>query len=384
MRILTTLYYYRPHYSGLTVYTERLARALAAKGHQVTILTSRYDRALAARERLDGVEVVRLPVALWLSKGVIMPSAPFWSLRLAWQHDVVHVHVPQLDAAPMALAARLMGKPVVMTYHCNLQLPPSPLNWVANRVSHLADRVTAAAAHVVIANTRDYADSSPLLRRHLAKLVVVPPPVEMPPVERSVVAALRERLGLRPGELLIGMAARFASEKGVEVLAQAMPMVLRKKRQARVVYVGQYLDVPGEAHYARKLQPVLDRLGKHWTFAGVLTSREMAAFYSLCDVTVLPSLNSTESFGMVQVESMTCGTPVVASDLPGVREPLAVTGMGMCVPAGDPRALARAILAVLERPRRFRRDPQQIAEWFSSERAADQYEQIFLDLLSTG
>jgi glycosyltransferase involved in cell wall biosynthesis len=384
MRILTTLYYYRPHFSGLTVYTERLARALAGRGHQITVLTSRYDRSLPAFEQLDGIQVRRLPVAFRLSKGVVMPSAPWWGARLARQHDVVHVHVPQLDAAVLAVLARGMGKPVVMTYHCDLRLPSTPVHWMANLASRLADRVTAAAANVVVANTLDYADHAPLLRRRRSKMMVIPPPVEMPRVDLRRVAALRRRFDVRPGERVVGMAARLAAEKGAEVLARAMPLVLRQIPEARVLYVGQHLEVLGEEAYARRLVPLLQDLGSRWTFLGMLTAEEMAAFFRLCEVTVLPSLNSTESFGMVQVESMVCGTPVVASDLPGVREPTQVTGMGLRVPPGDPAALADAIVRVLSRPTDFRSDTAQIAEWFSPERAALQYEEVFAALLGDG
>ena len=69
MRILTVLTYYRPHYSGLTIYAERLGRALAQRGHHVTVLTSRYDTHLPEREALDGVEIVRLKVGMHVSKG---------------------------------------------------------------------------------------------------------------------------------------------------------------------------------------------------------------------------------------------------------------------------------------------------------------------------
>ncbi len=347
MRILTTLYYYRPHYSGLTVYTERLARALARRGHEVTILTSRYDPSLPQNERQDGVEIRRLPIALRLSKGVIMPSAAYWGPYLARRHDLIHVHVPQLDAAPLAVWSRITGKPVVMTYHSNLRLPSSPVNWLASIASHLADRLTAMAADVVVANAGDFAASTPVLRANLRKLIVVPPPVEMPPVDASVVRHLRRRLNVQRGERLIGMAARLASEKGAEILVQAMPAILARLPKARVVYVGQYLDVMGEEPYARRLAPLIDGLGDRWTFLGVLSAEELGAFYAACDVTVLPSLNRTESYGMVQVESMACGTPVVASDLPGVRQPTRTTGMGRTVPPGDSGALAEALLEVL-------------------------------------
>ena len=123
MRILIALTYYRPHYSGLTLYAEREARALAARGHQVTILTSRFDDQLPAREITDGVEIVRPKVRLRVSKGVIMPSLPVIAWSLIRKADVVHLHVPQLDAALIAIMARLAGKPVVLTYHCDLLLP---------------------------------------------------------------------------------------------------------------------------------------------------------------------------------------------------------------------------------------------------------------------
>jgi len=79
MHILIGLTYYRPHYSGLTIYTERLARSLVKLGHQVTVLTSRYLPDLPAQEVQHGVQIIRPDVKLHLSKGVIMPSLPKWA-----------------------------------------------------------------------------------------------------------------------------------------------------------------------------------------------------------------------------------------------------------------------------------------------------------------
>ena len=69
MKILTVLTYYRPHTSGLTIYVERLARTLAAQGHQVTVLTSQYEPDLPREEVVDGVRILRAPVMLRISKG---------------------------------------------------------------------------------------------------------------------------------------------------------------------------------------------------------------------------------------------------------------------------------------------------------------------------
>ena len=381
MRILTALTYYRPHFSGLTIYAERLARALVARGHQVTVLTARYDPALPAQEVQDGVEVRRLGVLMRVSKGVLMPSMPFWAWKVARQADLVHLHLPQLDAAPIAMIARLLGKPVVLTYHCDLRLPDGLVHRTANQVSHLANALSARLAQRIVVNSLDYAENSAFLHPYLSKLHAIAPPVELPAITSDELAAFQRKINLQPGQRLIGMAARLATEKGVETLVQAVPMLLQHYPSLRVLYQGQYQNVLGEEAYARKLAPLIQALGGHWTFLGNLSPAEMSAFFRACEVTVLPSLNSTESWGIVQVESMSCSTPVIASDLPGVRMPVKLTGMGRIVPPADAGALADAIREVLEKPQAYRGDAQAIARQFSPENVAAQYEDLFQQVL---
>ncbi len=381
MKVLNSLYYYRPHYSGLTVYTERLARELAERGHTVSVLTSRYDPALPSLEMLEGVNVRRIDVALRVSKGPIMPGLLPAGWRMIKDHDLLHLHVPQLDAAPLALLARRIGKPVVVTYHCDLSLPPTPLNSIANILSRAANRITIAAADRVVVNTLDYAKGSHLLSRRLDKVIPIPPPIEIPPIESGRVEQLRKRLGISGPGPVIGMVARLASEKGAEILARALPLILESYPAARVLYVGQYENVLGEQNYGKRIQGLLRPLQDHWTFLGILHSSDLAAFFNLCDVTILPSLNSTESFGMVQVESMFCGTPVVASDLPGVREATRTTGMGELFPAGDHNALASKVLQIIKSPETYLRDQTMIRERYGTPVITDQYEQLFQSLL---
>src|SRR5574342_317950 len=128
MRILIALTYYRPHVSGLTVYAERLARGLARRGHAVTILTSRFDVRLPPRERLDGVEIVRVPIRLKVSKGVVMPAFPAYAAEAVSRCDVINIHMPQFEAALLAFLGRWYRKGVVVTYHCDLRLPGGPFN----------------------------------------------------------------------------------------------------------------------------------------------------------------------------------------------------------------------------------------------------------------
>lgn len=383
MRILTTLTYYRPHYSGLTIYAERLARALVGHGHQVTILTSRYDRSLPAREIRDGVQVIRPHVLARVSKGVLMPSMFFWAWVNIRHADVVHLHLPQLDAAYITMICRLLHKPVVVTYHCDLLLPKGFIHSIANQVSHLANHITLGLADQVVVNTLSYAEESGFLRRYLPKTRAIPTPVELASLTPTDTEAIQHKARLETGQHIIGMVARLAAEKGVEYLVEAMPEILKTHPTARVLHVGQYQDVLGEEGYAKKLMPLIFALENHWTFLGILPPSELTAFYQQCEVTVLPSTNSTESFGIVQVESMACGIPVVASDLPGVREPVKLTGMGQLVAPANTHALAQAIIEILNHPKNYQGDVDAVKKQFSSQHIAEEYERLFDEVINT-
>lgn len=383
MRVLIVLTYYRPHTSGLTIYAERLAKGLARQGHEVTILTSHYSRHLPRRETIDGVNIVRAPVLFRISKGVIMPTFGFLAWKLVTQADVISLHLPQFDAAGVALRGRLLKKPTVLTYHCDLQLPPSAFNRFVNRVVDFMNNLAGKFSHKVVAYTQDFADHSPLLRRFNDKLHVIPPPVELPPMTPSGIAAFAKMHNPQRAHPVIGMAARMAAEKGVEVLLNAFPRILERYPNARILFAGQYRDVLAEEAYARKLTPAIRRYEDmdKWKFLDVLDPIQMAAFYPNLDLLVVPSLNSTESFGLVQVEAMLCGVPCVASDLPGVRQPIQQTGMGEIAPIGDAAGLAEAMLKVLDHRDAYIRPREEIAERFSTERTVQGYIALFEELL---
>ena len=382
MKILIALTYYRPHTSGLTIYVERLARALADRGHRVTVLTSQYDRSLSREEHLDGVSVVRVPVAFRVSKGVIMPTFGLVATRLVREHEVVSLHLPQFDASGLALRGRLMKKPVTLTYHCDLTLPPGLFNRFVNRVVFWSNTLAARWSDAIVSYTQDYATHSPFLSRYLSKVRVIPPPVHMPAPSRTEIDAFRAKWN-PDGQHVIGMAARLATEKGVEYLLEALPRIHAEFPGARVLYAGQHEHVLGEEAYYRRLEPLFEREHDRWTFLGVLDPYQMSLFFSNLDVLVVPSLNSTESFGLVQIEGMLCGTPSIASDLPGVRQPVRMTGMGEVVPVRDSAALAEAILRVLRDRERYVRPRSDIEAMFSTERTAERYERLFEELLKT-
>jgi len=111
-------------------------------------------------------------------------------------------------------------------------------------------------------------------------------------------------------------------------------------------------------------------------FLGLLTDMQaMADFYAACDVLVLPS--GTECFGLVQVEAMLCGTPVVMTNIPGARIVVQATGMGKIVPSGSARLIGEAVLDVLNHREAYQRPRQEIEQVFSFEDTVERYERCF-------
>jgi len=383
MKILTVLTYYRPHTSGLTIYAERLARAFVKRGHQVTVMTTQYDPSLLPEETIDGVKIIRVPVAARISKGVIAPTFGLVATKLVAQHDVVQMHLPQFDAPGVALRARLLGKSAVLTYHCDLLLPPGFFNRFVNGVVDFQNNMAGMLSNHIVTYTQDYADHSPYLSRYASKLTPILPPVELPDPLPGALQAFADEHKVKERRPVIGMVTRFASEKGIEILLGALPAILEKYTKAQVLYAGQHQNVMGEQAYFDRLGPEIREyeVSGHWTFLGNLSPIQLSALYPNLDVLTVPSLNSTEAFGLVQIEAMMNGVPCVPSALPGVRQPVSMHGMGRVAKIGDSADLAEAILEVLNEPDKFRGDIESIKKSYNPDSIAAEYEKLFKRLM---
>jgi glycosyltransferase involved in cell wall biosynthesis len=329
------------------------------------------------------VKIVRTPVAARISKGVLMPDFGPMAWKLSRQADVLHLHLPQFDAPGLAMRGRLLRKPVVLTYHCDLHLPEGMFNGFVDRVVHFQNTMAGRMANAIVTYTRDYGVHSPYLSQYVdQKLVIIPPPVDLEPANADDDAAfrLKHNLGARP---IIGISARLASEKGVEVLLKALPRVLQVCPDALVLHAGPYRKIIGEEAYAERLAPVFEQFKDQYKLLGTLSGRELTAFYRSLDVLCICSLNSTESFGLVQIEAMRNGVPVVACNLPGVRQPVVMTGMGEVTEVGDAGALAEAIIRVLEDHDRYAKDAGLIGDCFLPAQTATDYARLF-DSLANG
>ncbi len=380
MKILEVLTYYRPHISGLTIYVERLSKALARQGHEVVVFTSQYENNLKLQEIRDGVQIVRVPVAFRVSKGVIMPKFGPWAWKMVNQADIVHLHLPQFDAPGVAFRGRLYRKPVVLTYHSDLQLPEGSFNRFVDVVVRSMNRIAGNLADAVVTYTFDFGSNSPYLKRYLGrKLHVIPPPVELKAASGEDVKLFRLKHNIeeRP---TIGISARMAAEKGIEVLLQALPEVLEEFPDALILHASP--QAIGEEKYATQLAPTLEKYKENYLQLGPLEGSELTAFYRNLSCLVMCSLNNTETFGLVQIEAMLNGVPVVASNLPGVRQPVQMTGMGEITEVGDHIQLAQAIKNILCNRDHYERASKVIANSFNPDQTASEYLNLFEDLLA--
>lgn len=373
LRLLVGLQYYLPHRTGYTLHVQRVARALAARGHSVTVLTAQHLPGLAPRETIEGVDVVRLPAPLRISRGAVMPGYPWHAWRLAAQADAIWISTPLLETSLWAMVAMLRRRRLIVTHHGDLHLPAGALNRFIEGFTFANYRIAARAADAIVGYSDDYARFSPYLRPYAGKVVVNYPPLEIPQPDAQGTARLRSWLAPQDGPV-IGFAGRFVQEKRPDVLLEAVLLLRQRFPGLRVAFAGQHQI--GYEDTWQRCGELLRQVGDTAVFLGLIEDAQaLADFYAACDVLALPS--ESECFALVQVEAMLCGTPVVTSDIPGARVPVQQTGMGRLFECGNAQALADGIAAVLAEPTRYRRSRGQIEAVFDLQRTVDRYEALF-------
>lgn len=367
-KLLVVLYYYYPYVSGVTVYAQWIAEGLAKKRYDVTVLTSQHEKGLPKEEVVNGVRIVRRPVLLRLGKGVIMPT--FWldMIRYARESDYVNIHLPMAESGVAALF--MPKKKIITIYHCDLYLGPGLLDRLITAVSFASMRLQLRRSRLIVTNTRDYFEHSKM-KRYLSKVMPVYPPVPKPnPTDDS--QKLFATLGVAADEVKIGFVGRIVYEKGLQYLLEAIPYLQKEIPRFKIVLLGDYTKVAGGS-IKDQLDKYLYRYPDHILFTGYLDDADRDRFYAGLDVFVLPSIDPLESFGIVQVEAMLGGAPVVASDLPGVREVVSKTGYGRISKLKDPEDIANQIIEVVKNPNKYKPEPSKIAEYFDPEESIEAY-----------
>jgi len=333
--LVIALTYYPPYVSGLTNMARDIAEGLAARGRRVTVVTSRYDRSLPREEMLGGVRVVRAPVIARLGRGVISPAFVATAVREMAGARVGSLHLPLLEAAPIAAGARC---PLVVPYHCDVTLPPGLVNKAQQLVVDASNRRAMRSAYAVSVTSEDYGRHSRMWPAIEPSMVVIPPPVRELPTGR---ASYRETEGPH-----IGFLGRIVREKGLEYLVRGFRAL--PDPEARLLIGGDYCSVAGGSVVDRVRAAIGD--DPRIRLLGFIPQEKLGEFYASLDIFTLPSVNAFEAWGIVQGHAMLAGVPVLASDIPGVRQPVAQTGFGTLVPPADERSITAALRAMTDSP----------------------------------
>jgi glycosyltransferase involved in cell wall biosynthesis len=316
------------------------AHELARRDHEVHVFTAAVA-GTSHEEILAGVNVHRLRPLVRVGNAPVLPGlAP--ALR---GFDVIHLHYPFFGGELTALAARLRRTPLVITYHQDVFLSGA-MGLVEQALRRTIGWMALRSAARLLFTSLDYGRASyirPLLRGHERRIDELPNGVDLDSFTPGVAAPeLRARHCLAPGErvaLLVAGLDRAHYFKGVGAFLAALAQL---PAHVRGVIVGDGDLRPAYAAAAQELG-----LGERVAFAGRVSDRELPDYYRLADVAVLPSVTMGEAFGLVLVEALACATPVVASDLPGVRTVVDPGVDGLLVPPGDSDALAAALTRVL-------------------------------------
>jgi glycosyltransferase involved in cell wall biosynthesis len=372
MKLLFSLTYYTPYVSGLTLYVKRLAEKLNQKGYQSSVISFQHKENLKEQEIIKGVNVIRVKPQMKLSKGFISVDWIVKSFYEVRKTDVVLICLPQFEGFITALWCRFFRKKVVCIYLCDVVLSKGIINYLINRILDVGNILSLSMSDKIVTYANDYAANSTILSKFIYKTVYILPPIIKPEINKEKLKKFNQRMN---GIFFkIGFIGRLATDKGLEYLIGAISHLkeLFGKSKFKIILAGPR-DSVGEEYYRKKIEKLINEYKEYILEIGKLEDDELGAFYKSINVLVLPSVNSTEAFGMVQVEAMLLGVPVIVSDLPGVRVPILLTKMGYLVPIKNSKLLAKTIYRLFHAKKSYLTNASEAGRIFSIENTIDQF-----------
>ncbi|MDA4129585.1 MAG: glycosyltransferase family 4 protein [Thaumarchaeota archaeon] len=344
MNICLVNSYYPPWVGGAESYVKNLANALTYRGHEVTVYCS--EKPLKAGINFDDkIKVVRMhtPLLIYGTPLVLFPPS-----IIVEDFHIIHANFPSPYLASVSsFAGEVARTPSVLTWHNDLP----PVTSGAGLLVKVHNSIAPAYLRNfdrIIATTPAYAKSSEILRRFSSKVSVVMNGVDTkrfsPEVRGDRIRNMYNLEGCKI-VLFVGALTTFHSYKGVDVLIRAFSSVSKKFRDSRLVVVGA-------GNMLSSFKKLASGLGvsEAVVFPGYVDDNLLPEFYAACDVSVLPSKNSSEGFGLVLIEAMACGKAVIGSRTGGIVDVIKDGKNGILVEPGDQLELASAIAYLFENP----------------------------------
>lgn len=328
LRVLHVGKYYPPYMGGIETHLQTLCEAIR-DDVDLDVVVANVGRE-TVEDVVDGVRVTRVGTAFNLSAAPICPGL-VGRIRRS-DADIVHLHHPNPISVVAYLASGHKGR-LVVTYHSDIVRQKV----LGSAFEPLLDRALRRAA-AIIATSPNYLATSPVLQRHKDRCRVIPYGIDVEEFERtdeSAVARIRQQHGPR----LVITVGRLIYYKGFEVLVRAMAKV-----DGKLLVVGDGPLRPSLEALARE-KGVADRV----VFLGEIQNQDVIPYYHAVDIFALASVARSEAFGIVQIEAMACGRPVVNTGLDSGVPFVSLDGVsGITVPPRDEDALAAAISRLLD------------------------------------
>jgi rhamnosyl/mannosyltransferase len=335
MKVLQVSKFYPPVRGGIESVTFELAEGLNQAGLPTDVLCANTSAMTRHEQATAGYQVIRAASLGNLLSTSVSPMLALNTQRLVSRYDVVHVHMPN----PMAALALWLARPratVVVHWHSDVVQQRISLPLYAPLQRWMLQRADA-----IIATSQRYLEASAALQPWLDKTHVIPIGVtdQIGRVQAHRVAEIRQRFH---GKRLVFALGRMIYYKGFEVLIEAA----RQLPEDVVVMIG------GEGHLMDELRRLQAQHGVQdkVVLLGHIDGADVHNYFAACDVFCLPSTARSEAFGLVMVEAMAMGKPVVSADIAGSGvqwvNDIGVTGLG--VPVRSPQGLARALLQLLD------------------------------------
>jgi phosphatidylinositol alpha-mannosyltransferase len=339
VNILQVCLYDLGRHGGVQRHVLDLAKVLHRHGHSVNIIA-----AGGASRHIDGVGIL-VPAR---ARAINVHGTRFeasWVDRKARQvlrrwladleFDAVHFHTPWTPALPWQVWHELRARPLrrIATFH---DTPPRTASGaIARALFRLASHALSAKLDAAVAVSA--APAAHLRMRGLCPLEIIPPCIDLTSERAiSIVRAAREP------EPVIAFVGRFEPRKGVEVLLRAFALLRRAGVEARLILCGYGDGMSRARALARRLG-----VGAHVEFTGALDERDKNDLLERAAVLCAPSIDG-ESFGLVLIEAMAAGVPVVAAANSGYRSVMNGIGGDALVAPGDSRALADKLMRILD------------------------------------
>lgn len=337
MRIAHITAAFPPYRSGTGTVCFNNAVGLAHLGHEVQVYTSEND--LAANESdPPEIQVHRLPALFRIGNAPLLPD-----LTRLPAFDIVHIHYPFVFGAELIyLLSWFRHLPYVVTYHQDLVFEGALQVGVKLHHAVVGTPILHRARRLFL-TSMDYGCSAriaPLVKRMDSRVRVVPNGVDDQRFRPGQdVSKLREQHCVSPEQpvvLFVGGLDRAHYFKGVSVLLNSLSHLTDLPIQLLIVGDG---DLRPSYEWEAHQLGIAERV----TFCGRVSEEDLPLYYALADVCVLPSITMGEAFGIVLLEAMATGKPVIASNLPGVRSVVHNGHDGFLTTVNDPHELALRI-----------------------------------------